>query len=249
MNRYENFECHTLDDDGNLFFCGELPEQLRVDDNGFEMLWRLHPQQYHIIKIHGRLVATPRWQQAFGADYYYTGRTNRALPLPEECLPILAWSWDVIHDELNGLLLNWYDGQLKHYIGPHHDNTTGLVEGAPIVTISFGEERIFRLSHPKTKQRRDFAARDGTAFITPYDTNLAWKHAVPRSARWRGQRISITIRAFEAARASASDLEAKTKVRSPARVRSQGGKSGRVGKRPRSLGGRHIMPPDGERSE
>ena len=82
MNRYENFECHTLDDDGNLFFCGELPEQLRVDDNGFEMLWRLHPQQYHIIKIHGRLVATPRWQQAFGADYYYTGRTNRACPCP-----------------------------------------------------------------------------------------------------------------------------------------------------------------------
>ena len=27
MNRYENFECHTLDEDGNLFFCGELPER------------------------------------------------------------------------------------------------------------------------------------------------------------------------------------------------------------------------------
>ena len=117
------------------------------------------------------------------------------------------------------------------------------------MTISFGEERIFRLSHPKTKQTRDFAARDGTVFVTPYETNLAWKHDVPRSAHWRGRRISITIRAFEAAWASASDLEAKTKVRSPARVRSQGGKSGRVGKRPRSLEGRHIMPPDGERSE
>src|SRR5512135_3716486 len=196
MNRYENFECHTLED-GSLFFCGTLPEQLRVDADGFETLWRLHPEEYHIIKMHGRLVATPRWQQAFGADYYYTGRTNRALPLPDECLPILAWSRDVVDGKLNGLLLNWYDGQLKHYIGPHNDETIGLVEGAPIVTISLGEERIFRLSHPRTKRRRDFAACDGTVFITPYETNLAWKHGVPHSARRRGRRISITLRAFE----------------------------------------------------
>ena len=44
MNRYENFECHTLDDDGNLFFCGESPERLRIDADGFETLWRLHPE-------------------------------------------------------------------------------------------------------------------------------------------------------------------------------------------------------------
>ena len=41
MNRYENFECHTLED-GSLFFRGTLPEQLRVDADGFETLWRLH---------------------------------------------------------------------------------------------------------------------------------------------------------------------------------------------------------------
>ena len=199
MNRYENFECSALDDDGHLFFRGELPDRLRVDAAGFKTLWHLHPKEYHLIKMHGRPVATPRWQQAFGADYHYTGRTNRALPLPEECRPILAWSRDVVHDELNGLLLNWYDGQLEHYIGPHHDSTKDMVVGAPIVTISLGEERIFRLSHPKTKRRRDFSAGDGTVFIMPYDTNLAWKHGVPHFARRRGRRISITVRAFEGA--------------------------------------------------
>ena len=71
-----------------------------------------------------------------------------------------------------------------------------MVAGVPIVTISLGEGRIFRLSHPRTKQRRDFSARDGTVFVMPYETNLAWKHGVPRFARWRGRRISITIRAF-----------------------------------------------------
>ena len=108
------------------------------------------------------------------------------------------------------MLLNWYDGRLRHYIGPHHDSTKDMVKDAPIVTISLGEERIFRLSHPQTK-RRDFPAHDETVFIMPYEANLAWKHAVPHFARWRGRRISITIRAFNNGRwrPSASDREAK----------------------------------------
>ena len=213
MNRYESFECHALDD-GNLFFCGSLPDELRVGAEGFETLWRLHPEDYHVIKMFGRPVSTARWQQAYGADYHYTGRTNQALPLPEECLPILAWSKEAIHEQLSGLLLNWYDGQLGHYIGPHNDNTTGLVVGAPIVTISLGEERTFRLSHPQAKTR-DFPARDGTVFIMPWETNLAWKHAVPHFARRRGRRISITIRAFKNVRwPAASDRESKA-VSSP----------------------------------
>ena len=65
------------------------------------------------------------------------------------------------------------------------------------MTISLGEERIFRLTQPKTKQVRNFPACDGTVFVMPYDTNKVWKHAVPRFARWTGRRISITLRAFE----------------------------------------------------
>jgi hypothetical protein len=31
----------------------------------------------------------------------------------------------------------------------------------------------------------------------PYDTNLAWKHQVPKAAKRLGRRISVTLRAFE----------------------------------------------------
>ena len=147
--------------------------------------------------IHGRKVKTPRWQQAYGTDYHYTGRVNQALPVPPLLEPLLIWSREAIHDRLNGLLLNWYDGELGHYIGPHHDSTKGLLPEAPIVTVSLGEERSFRLTHPETKERRDFPAPDGTVFVTLYDTNLAWKHQVPKSAKARGRRISVTVRAFE----------------------------------------------------
>jgi alkylated DNA repair dioxygenase AlkB len=101
---------------------------------------------------------------------------------------------------LNGLLLNWYDGQLGHYIGPHHDSRKFMIVGAPIVTVSLGEERVFRLTQPKTKEHREFPACDGTVFVMPYDTNLVWKHEVPKSAKRRGRRISITLRAFEDSR-------------------------------------------------
>jgi len=166
------------------------------DVEGFEAIWALRPEDYHIIQIHGRPVPTPRWQQAYGADYHYTGRTNEALPVPTVLEPLHTWARRSIDDRLNGLLLNWYDGSLGHYIGPHHDSVKDMVVGAPIVTISLGEERVFRLMHPKRKVTSDFIVRDGSVFVMPYETNGAWKHAVPKFARYRGRRISITVRAF-----------------------------------------------------
>jgi alkylated DNA repair dioxygenase AlkB len=182
---------------------GRLPEPLNLNGDEFNKLWHLHPEEFHIIKIHGRPVRTPRWQQAYGHDYAYTGRVNWALPMDTltKAVPrltrILEWSTATIDERLNGLLLNWYDAALGHYIGPHRDSRKGLIVGAPIVTISFGETRTFRLLRYKKKhmeERGDFLASNGTVFVTPYETNLSWKHAVPKGGT--GRRISVTLRAF-----------------------------------------------------
>jgi len=141
--------------------------------------------QYHEIKIGGRPQKTPRRQQAFGKDYQYTGRVNRALPVPPMLGPLLVWATATIDERLNGLLINWYDGELGHYIGKHRDSTKNLIKGAPIVTVSFGEERVFRL--------RQYG---GDVFIMPYETNLAWTHEVPHAKGSVGRRISVTLRAF-----------------------------------------------------
>src|SRR5262245_43650993 len=154
---YAEFENHTLDD-GYHFFVGRLPDELQPDAARFEALWALHPDDFHVIQMFGRPVPTARWQQAYGADYHYTGRTNAALPVPPNLELFRGWARGEIDERLNGLLLNWYDGELRHYIGPHHDSTVGLVRGGPIVTISFGEKRIFRLTHEGLKLKRDFPA-------------------------------------------------------------------------------------------
>ncbi|MBI2477141.1 MAG: hypothetical protein HYV60_00320 [Planctomycetia bacterium] len=71
------------------------------------------------------------------------------------------------------------------------------------MTISVGEQRIFRLTREEKRNgkklvvdSRDFVAEPGSVIILPWETNLAWKHSVPRFARYRGRRNSITLRAF-----------------------------------------------------
>ena len=98
---------------------------------------------------------------------------------------------------MNGVLFNWYDGSLDHYIGAHRDSTTNMHEGAPIVTVSLGQVRVFRLRPWKGKGFRDFDALDGMVFVMPYSTNKAWTHDVPKAKRFQDRRISITFRAFE----------------------------------------------------
>jgi alkylated DNA repair dioxygenase AlkB len=204
VKAFPDFTCHQLAD-GHTFLVGELPARLRFTPTMFEELWQFQPTESLIIHMHGCPVRIPRKQQAYGMDYHFSGQTSQALPVPDILAPLRTWSRERIDAALNGLLLNWYDGRLGHYIGKHRDSRVNMVPGAPIVTISLGEERMFRLAPwYRMGPPIDFLARDGTVFVMPYETNLAWTHAVPASRRYTGRRISITLRAFIEENASIS---------------------------------------------
>ena len=184
-------------DQQHCVYVDRLPDELSMDEAWFEAVWLLHPRDYHEIRVHHRLVKTPRWQQAYGKNYVFSGTQSPALPIPDLVAPLLEWCRETIDRRLNGLLLNWYDGALGHYISAHRDSRQNLTADAPIVTISFGEERIFRLRPYQSKGYIDLDATDGLVLIMPYDTNLAWTHEVPHFKRCRGRRISVTARAFD----------------------------------------------------
>ncbi|MDF1663272.1 MAG: alpha-ketoglutarate-dependent dioxygenase AlkB [Planctomycetota bacterium] len=194
---YSQFVAHSLDKQSKIYL-GSLPESLAFSQDDFQALWDMHPEEYHVIRMPTGLVRTPRWQQAYGADYHYTGRVNRALPLPGALRPLLSWARHNVDRRLNGLLLNWYDGDLGHYIGKHRDSTKNMLEGCPILTISLGAARTFRLRPWRMgKGFQDFPMVDGTSFIMPYNTNLHWTHEVPKRKSEKGLRISITARGFK----------------------------------------------------
>jgi alkylated DNA repair dioxygenase AlkB len=181
------------------FVVGRLPSELEARGReGFEALWALHPAEFHPVRqpFTGKTIPLPRWQQAYERDYKYTGSTNRALPLPDALRPWVEWAQGAILSELNGVLLNWYDSDEGHYIGPHRDSRAGLRVGSPIVTISLGARRVFRLSAAGVASE-DHEAGHGAVFVLPWATNLAIKHSVPQArVDERGRRISITLRAF-----------------------------------------------------
>jgi alkylated DNA repair dioxygenase AlkB len=191
------FDCR---DCGNscVIWLGSLPQALVITESQFEELWQIHPKEHAEIKMLGRTVKIPRWQQAYGVDYHFSGEVNRALPVPSLLAPLVTWSRDVIDKRLNGLLLNWYDGRFGHYIGQHRDSIKNMVPGAPIVTISFGEERIFRLRRwrAKSKEPTNFLVTNGSVLVMPYETNRAFTHEVPEFRKWQGRRVSVTLRAF-----------------------------------------------------
>ena len=195
---YNALECSVIRlDETHRFYTGNLPEKLILSADKFDNLWSERPDEYHKILIHGREVDTPRWQQAFGHDYDYTGRVNYARPLLPVLEPLVSWCQNEIDERLNGVLVNWYDVSLLHYIGKHRDSVKDMIAGCPIVTLSFGGSRTFRLRPWKGAGYQDFQARNGSLFIMPFRTNQAYTHEVLRLKRDEGRRISVTLRGFE----------------------------------------------------
>lgn len=102
-----------------------------------------------------------------------------------------------IDPRLNGLSVNWYDAAFGHYMVLHRDNTKNLVTGAPIVAVSLGAERVFRLRPWWPGDLVEFTATHGKLFVMPFETNRVWRHGVPHRSTDTGRRISITLRAFK----------------------------------------------------
>ena len=174
-----------------------LPRALAFAGDSFEDLWSLKPDEYNEIHLHGRMVALPRWQRAYGRDYRFSGQVTKADPVPELLGPHVEWAQGHVDERLNGLLVNWYDGRLGHYIGAHRDERRWLYPGSSIVTLSFGEERVLRFRKLRTPGFHDVAAPNGTVIVIPWETNLEWTHEVPKTKRAVDRRVSITLRAFE----------------------------------------------------
>lgn len=182
---------------------GRMPDELHQARVSFEQLWQMHPQHHSLVKMFGKPIPIPRWQQAYGRDYEFSGQVSSALPLIPELQAFLDWARATIQPTLNGLLVNWYDGTKKHYIGPHHDDVGQLIHGSVIVTVSLGAARCFRLNRYERHdgrmalaETRDVVADNGSVIILPWATNLSWKHSVPHRSRDTGRRISITMRSF-----------------------------------------------------
>lgn len=183
-------------DEANHVYTGCLPSELISDPGLLDRLFAMRPVERQFVRIRGAgLVPIPRGQAAFGADYSFAGIVMRAVATPPILKPFRDWVRREIDPRMNGLLLNWYEGP-GEYIGPHNDESRDLFDGSPIVTITLGEERKFRMRPNKGRGFLDFPFPHASFILIPFSTNLTWKHELPKSQKYRGRRVSITARCF-----------------------------------------------------
>ncbi len=184
---------------GSWIAQGQLPQSLFLN---FEDLWTEHPAEYGKIAILGRIVETPRWQQTYLRNYNYTGMDHEALPLPETARPVLDWANGLISNiHFNQVMINWYQNGL-HYIGPHSDDIRQLVHDSPILSVSLGCERMFRIRDKASKTIiMDIPMPDRSFLVMGGTMQRYFTHEVPKVTGAKGERmdrrINITFRVFK----------------------------------------------------
>ena len=151
----------------------------------------------HRIRMFGRHVDSPRqssWIGDEGADYTYSGTRFAPRPWPE---PLVALRQQLDHDlehRFNSVLANRYrDG--RDYMGWHSDDEAALGIRPIIASISLGATRRFVLKHRKESSRPlQLELPHGSLLVMGGDTQVNYRHALPRTARPVGERINLTFR-------------------------------------------------------
>lgn len=187
-----------LDPESWVDTCVEIPSVAKFDGDKFEQLWLLHPEEFGRIKIYGKELSTPRWQQSYLKPYWFSGMIHDPLPLPELIQELYDWV-KTINPKINQCLINWYqDG--NHYIGPHSDDETQLLPESDIFSFSYGAERQFYIHEKNGASLRTIhkiPMPHNSLVVMRGKMQRGYKHSVPKSARVNNRRVNITFRCFK----------------------------------------------------
>lgn len=171
----------------------------------FDETWASHPLTFKTIKMFGKDTVIPRYQQAFGRSYAYSGAVSESIEETPLIRELMATVNRLMPSEptairYNMCLCNWYEPD--HYIGPHSDDTRQLFPFSPIASLSWGATRTFALSprNPKDKDlySKEIPLQNGDLVIMAGRCQQTHKHSISkvRKSQLVGNRINFTFRCF-----------------------------------------------------
>lgn len=175
-----------------------IPEELMKIN--FDKLWEIHPPPSSVV-IFGKSIEVPRYQESYDQDYEFSGTVRPAVPLPDILRPISEWVDSLGFGKFNQKFANWYLNG-NNYIGPHRDDEKQMIPDAPIVSISLGCTRKFRIRDHKTKKIiTDIDLQNGSVVIMCGDFQKELTHEIVKVNGKKGQalgkRINLTFRQFK----------------------------------------------------
>jgi alkylated DNA repair dioxygenase AlkB len=180
---------------------GSIPNSLHLYKEQYQKLWNSHPTEKHTVFIFNKYHKIPRWQQAYGQNYRFSGNVAKAKPFTPQLQDFIDWA---NNNELNngriggmnGILVNWYQNG-SHYIGWHSDDESQLDPLTPIYTISLGAKRTFKIREKKNKKNViNFELENNDFLIMGGDFQKHFQHHLPKRKKCADSRVSITIRKF-----------------------------------------------------
>jgi alkylated DNA repair dioxygenase AlkB len=179
---------------------GNIPEKFSTG-GFFDELWELRPLEAGTISMFGKLHKIPRLTLNCGKGYGYTGNTaaKHTTEVPDVLQPLLDYINELGFGPFNQALVNYYRNG-NDCIRKHADNEPSILENSPIVTVSLGATRVFRVTiNDNTHRPKDCEMHNGSFLIMCDNFQREYKHEVPRTKQTstRGliaPRISVTFR-------------------------------------------------------
>lgn len=183
-----------------------LPSHL-LTNTILDDLWSLCPSEKSHIKLMGRDVELPRFQQTFSnvvSHYRFSGVDHKSTPLPPLLEPFMDYVNSLIADKTmacNICFANWYrDG--KDYIGYHSDNEKQIAKDKEgntfIVSISFGQSRRFLLKPNDVDKdyQCEVMLDHGKVICMGGKCQSTHQHSVPKTTTHMDGRVNLTFRCF-----------------------------------------------------
>ncbi len=146
--------------------------------------------------IFGKLIITNRkvaWYANSNIDYTYSNISKKALPFTPALLNLKQIIEQKTGETYNACLLNLYQNGSEG-MGWHSDDEKELEPLSSIASLSLGADRKFSLKHKQNKQTVSLILENGSLLEMKNETQLFWKHALPKTTKVLGPRINLTFR-------------------------------------------------------
>lgn len=174
-----------------------LPKELAdiAVDNLLKECKFLEDEQTAVL-IMGKRIPIPRKQVGYGeGTYSFSGTTVRPFPWSEA--PTLEKIKDIIVEKtgypVTYCLVNHYRNG-DDYIGYHSDDEKELSKDHPIISVSLGAERVFRLRHKVTGVTYEKLLEHNSMTLMNPPCQKVYKHSVPKTKKIKTSRINLTFR-------------------------------------------------------
>lgn len=167
-----------------------------ASDGLFEALREQIAWRQEKITLYGRQHDQPRliaWYGDPAHRYTYSGLELQPMPWIDPLLQIRHRVEQLSDATFNSVLLNLYRNG-SDSVAWHADDELELGRNPVIASVSFGQSRVFRMKHKRTKEGRQLLLEHGSCLLMSGTTQHCWLHQIAKSKRPMGARINLTFR-------------------------------------------------------